>query len=114
MKFNKKSGLISLFVGCTLLSSCDYIASYSTKIRQGNIIEPHEVAQIKKGMTKEQVASIMGNPVLENTFDKDRWLYVYTFKKGRQHLQHKRFIVTFNQDRVESTEYENNQGYISH
>ncbi len=47
-------------------------------IQQGNIITQEMVDQLKPGITREQVAYIMGEPVLRNTFDDDRWDYVYT------------------------------------
>ena len=47
-------------------------------IQQGNIITQAMVDQLKPGITREQVAYIMGEPVLRNTFDDDRWDYVYT------------------------------------
>lgn len=96
--------IFSVILVSTLLGGCDYLASYSTQVRQGNIIEARDVVQIRKGMTKEQVAHIMGTPVLENTFDNDRWLYVYTNKKGRKPLIYQKFIVVFSQGRVVNTE----------
>ena len=47
-------------------------------IQQGNIITQAMVDQLAPGVTREQVAYIMGEPVLRNTFDDDRWDYVYT------------------------------------
>ena len=35
---------------------------------------------IKPGMTHEQVAYIMGQPVIRNPFDEERWDYVYTLR----------------------------------
>ena len=49
-------------------------------IQQGNIITQAMVDQLAPGITREQVAYIMGEPVLRNTFDDDRWDYVYTIE----------------------------------
>ena len=49
-------------------------------IQQGNIVNQGMVDQLKPGMTKTQVAYIMGEPVLKNTFDENRWDYLYTLE----------------------------------
>ena len=77
----------SKFVYCasvlTLLAAlfctgCALIGVHRVAIQQGNIITQAMVDQLKPGITREQVAYIMGEPVLRNTFDDDRWDYIYT------------------------------------
>ena len=36
------------------------------------------VDRLKPGMTRNQVAYVMGEPVIRSTFDSDRWDYVYS------------------------------------
>ena len=57
---------------------CGGCGVHRVAIQQGNIITQDMVDQLKPGITREQVAYIMGEPVLRNTFDDDRWDYVYT------------------------------------
>ena len=66
--------------GLTLLAAllCTGCGVHRVAIQQGNIITQEMVDQLKPGITREQVAYIMGEPVLRNTFDDDRWDYVYT------------------------------------
>ena len=33
-------------------------------------------------MTKEQVIFVLGNPVVEDSFDHDTWYYLYEMKRG--------------------------------
>jgi outer membrane protein assembly factor BamE len=33
-------------------------------------------------MTKEQVIFVLGNPVVEDSFDNNTWYYVYEMKRG--------------------------------
>lgn len=33
-------------------------------------------------MTKEQVIYVLGHPVVEDSFDKNTWYYVYEMKRG--------------------------------
>jgi len=51
---------------------------YRITVQQGNVITQEMVDQLKPGMTRSQVAYIMGEPILRNTFAEDRWDYVYT------------------------------------
>ena len=47
-------------------------------VQQGNVITQEMVDRLKPGMTPEQVAFVMGGPVVRNVFDDSRWDYVYT------------------------------------
>ena len=47
-------------------------------VQQGNVITQEMVDRLKPGMTPEQVAFVMGGPVVRNAFDDSRWDYVYT------------------------------------
>ena len=51
---------------------------YKITVQQGNVITQEMVDQLKPGMTHSQVAFIMGEPILRNTFNENRWDYVYT------------------------------------
>ena len=51
---------------------------YKVTVQQGNVITQEMVDKLKPGMTRSQVAYIMGEPILRNTFDEDRWDYIYT------------------------------------
>ena len=73
-KFLKRAGglvLLAVFL-------CAGCGVHRVPIQQGNIITQDMVDQLKPGITREQAAYIMGEPVLRNTFDNDRWDYVYT------------------------------------
>lgn len=74
---------------------------YRVNIQQGNIITQEMVKQIHKGMTKEQVADIMGPPVLTDMFNDNRWNYVFFFKPGRgKAVLRKEVIISFYNHRV--------------
>ena len=47
-------------------------------IQQGNVITQTMIDKLKPGMTRSQVTFIMGGTVLKNSFDPDRWDYVYS------------------------------------
>ena len=51
---------------------------YKVTVQQGNVITQDMVDQLKPSMTRSQVAFIMGEPILRNTFNEDRWDYIYS------------------------------------
>lgn len=66
----------------TLLGGCTLLHAYRPTVTQGNILNDDAIAQLRVGMTSDQVLYLMGTPILTNTFEPDRWDYVYTYKKG--------------------------------
>lgn len=47
-------------------------------IQQGNVITQEMVDRLKPGMTRAQVQYVMGRPVLDDLFNANRWVYIYT------------------------------------
>ena len=74
----KSVGVLALLA--LLLSSCSLPRVYRLAVQQGNVITQEMVDGLKPGMTHEQVAYVMGEPVIRNPFDDRRWDYVYTFR----------------------------------
>lgn len=52
---------------------------YKLNVRQGNVVNKKELAQIHVGMSKRQVKAVLGSPLIEDPFNPSRWDYVYTF-----------------------------------
>jgi len=77
---------------------------YRLDIHQGNIFSQEMVDQLKPGMTKRQVAFIMGTPLLEDTFHNGRWDYVYSNEPGGEDRVTKRFTAFFENDELVSVE----------
>ncbi|CAG0983515.1 MAG: outer membrane protein assembly factor BamE [Rhodocyclales bacterium] len=71
------------------------ITPYRIDIRQGNYITQEMVAQLKPGMTRDQVRFILGTPLVADIFHAERWDYIYRFKPGRGEVQQRRFTVFF-------------------
>jgi len=53
------------------------VTPYRMVIQQGNFISDEMVAQLKPGMTKEQVRFVLGTPLVTDIFHADRWDYVF-------------------------------------
>ena len=73
-------GAAALIAAATLVTSCNLPRVYRLTVQQGNVITQEMVDSLKPGMTREQVAFIMGEPVVRNPFDNSRWDYVYTLR----------------------------------
>ncbi len=87
------------------LSGCSSIifpGVYRIQVRQGNVITEEMVAKLKPGMTRRQVRFIMGTPLIEDTFNKDRWDYVYMARRGRKITKQARISLVFDGDRLAS------------
>jgi outer membrane protein assembly factor BamE len=81
---------------------------YRMNIQQGNYLEARTVDQLAVGMTRSQVRYLLGTPMVPDAFDKERWDYLYYFKKGRLRKPEERhLIVFFHEDKVEKFERNN-------
>lgn len=76
------------------------ITPYRIDIRQGNYITQEMVAQLKPGMTRDQVRFILGTPLVADIFHAERWDYIYSFKPGRGEMQLRRFAVFFEDNKL--------------
>lgn len=56
---------------------------YRPTIQQGNILDTKQVDKLKLGMSRNQVIYVMGTPLLEDPFHKNRWDYIHTVKNGK-------------------------------
>jgi len=97
----------TLFAACLLLAACSstpdvvsYISPYRIDVRQGNMVTQDMVAQLKPGMTKDQVRFVLGTPLLVDIFHKDRWDYVYRLQPGRGEVQQRRMTVFFDDGKL--------------
>ena len=74
---------------------------YRINIQQGNFLDQAAVEQIKPGMTRSQVRYLLGTPMVADSFNKERWDYIYYLKKGRSlHADSRRVTVYFDGDKV--------------
>src|SRR5579863_7509738 len=81
---------------------------YRMDIQQGNFLEGRTVDQLQVGMTRSQVRYLLGTPMVPDSFDKERWDYLYYFKRGRVHRPEERHLVVwFKEDKVDKFERNN-------
>ena len=71
---------------------------HKISVQQGNVITQEMVDQLKPGMTRSQVAYIMGEPIFRNTFNEERWDYIYTIAIPGYFEQDMRMSLFFEED----------------
>jgi outer membrane protein assembly factor BamE len=89
---------------------------YRISIQQGNFVSQEMVAQIKEGMTREQVRFVLGTPLLTDVFHADRWDYPFRLQRGNGEVLSSRVAVHFKDGfvtRFEGGNLPNEREYIA-
>lgn len=81
-------------VSCT---SYDFSKKY---VQQGNILSKKSIDRLKIGMSKNDVAILMGTSLMSPLFNNDRWDYAYTWRKTNHPALVRHLVLTFKQDRL--------------
>lgn len=109
----KKNTLITSFLAITCIVLLGFGGCtkhlpriYKLDIEQGNKLSLESVRQIKIGMTQDEVQQLLGTPVLNSIFRKDRLYYIYYHKPAYGCLVKHHLIIHF-QDGVVSQFSEN-------
>ena len=92
--------LFFAFIVGFILAGCSYLHPYRPNIQQGNVISANRVSQLQLGMSQTQVISIMGTPVLQNTFANNRLVYVYQLLPNHGTNVEKIVTLTFSNGRL--------------
>jgi outer membrane protein assembly factor BamE len=82
------------------LTACGSIL-YKAEIAQGNFVSKEQVAALKIGMPRLQVADILGTPLLVSVFHADRWEYVFSLKRQGIDTPSYKLTVYFKGDELE-------------
>ena len=72
---------ILLVILVVALSACS-LRPYRIDIQQGNVVSAEQYAQLKVGMTRDQVRFLLGTPLLMDVFHNKRWDYHYRLDIG--------------------------------
>ena len=74
---------------------------YRMDIQQGNLLDAEQVEQLEVGMTRSQVRFLLGTPMVIDSFDANRWDYVYSLRRGHsRQVTRRHLIVWFDGDKV--------------
>ena len=77
------------------------ITPYKPEIQQGNYFSQETLAQVKPGMSREQVRFILGTPLITPIFHADRWDYVYWREDERGKREERRIALFFVDNKLE-------------
>ena len=84
-----------------LSSAC---TTHKIDVQQGNIITSDMIEQINVGMTKRQVEFILGNPLLIDSFNSNRWIYYYRLQPGNGEIEQYHITLDFKDDKLSHIE----------
>jgi outer membrane protein assembly factor BamE len=74
---------------------------YRMDVQQGNLLDLEQVEQLEVGMTRSQVRFLLGTPMVIDSFDADRWDYVYSLRRGHERqVTRRHLVVWFDGDKV--------------
>jgi outer membrane protein assembly factor BamE len=84
-----------LLLSVLLASGC---VIYRQPVFQGTLLEKSNVEQLKAGLTREQVQSLLGTPPLADPFHAARWDYTASEQHGHHHPVIKTLTLYFQDD----------------
>ncbi len=89
----------ALLVWLSVTSGCSV---YRPELQQGNILDLEQINKLKPGMSKRQVIYVMGTPLLQDPFHKNRWDYIHTVKPGSgSSMSIQRLTLYFDKDSLQ-------------
>ena len=86
--------------GCGFVPRIPGVTPYRIDIQQGNYVSQEMIAQLKPGMTKEQVRFVLGTPMVTDIFHSDRWDYVYWREAPNGARETRKVTVLFEQGQL--------------
>jgi outer membrane protein assembly factor BamE len=97
-----------VFLAVTLTLTLTHCASYDFSrrhVQQGNLLPKNKIDRLRIGMSKHEVADLLGNSTLSPVFNNNRWDYAYTVRKGSGQPLVRNLILHFSQDRLTAFEH---------
>lgn len=86
-----------LLISTLFLTSC----AYTLDVQQGNIIDQKDIDKLRPELSKDQVIFVLGNPVVDDSFADDKWIYLYSYKNRNRDVDtQKKLTLTFVEDKL--------------
>ncbi len=92
---------ITLLAILTLNTGCKLI--YKQNVQQGNAHEQDDLDQVELGMSKKQVAYLLGTPAVHDPFHQDRWDYISMLSRRGGDPVRRLVTLTFENDLLTAT-----------
>lgn len=87
--------LLASLIATALLAGGLSGCVHRVDIQQGNFLDKDDIDRVAVGMTRVQVRSLLGTPMVADPFVSTRWDYMYYFKRGRWSEPQKRHFIVF-------------------
>ena len=87
-----------LLGGCVAKQEVPFV--YRPDIQQGNVVTKEMLSRLEPGMEKRKVRFLLGTPLVVDTFNQNRWDYVYTFNPLYGDLVQRRVSLFFDNERL--------------
>lgn len=94
-----KKYLLIISYSILALTAC---TPYVAPIEQGNILKADMIEQLELGMSKSQTEYILGSSIIKDSFNPDRWDYIYTLKQNHRPLEYNQLTLVFKNDHLVS------------
>ena len=86
---------------------------YKLSVQQGNVITQEMVDRLEPGMSRNQVEYVMGRPVLQDPFNQDEWVYLYSLEVPDLFTQAFKMVLTFEGDTLATIAGRTGRGFAS-
>ena len=73
---------------------------YKLDIQQGNVVTEEMLTRLEPDMEKRKVRFILGTPLITDTFNEDRWDYLYSLKERGGRASQRHIVLIFDGDRL--------------
>jgi|GEM_PF-1029345 len=93
-----------VLVTLLMLSACSLPVFFRVPVVQGNVVTAKNVGQLELGMTKRQVEYVMGTSLIDSSFEKDRWDYVFYYRDPRAHVRQSELNLFFANEKLAQIE----------
>ncbi len=91
-----------------LVAGCDLapgLSPYQIEVQQGNYLSQEMVAQLKPGLTRDQVRFVLGTPLVSDIFHEERWDYVFMRQRANSsEIEYRRIAVFFEDGKLKRVE----------
>ncbi len=88
--------ILPLFLALALAACGVSLSPHRIEIQQGNYVTQEMVAQLKPGMTRDQVRFVLGTPLVADIFHAARWEYIFVRQRANSRdVEYRRIAVFF-------------------
>tara|TARA_Y100001970_G_scaffold290274_1_gene423480 strand:+ start:137606 stop:137866 length:261 start_codon:yes stop_codon:yes gene_type:complete len=74
--------------------------AYKVVVSQGNLVDQEMLDKLEIGMTESQVRFVMGNPLIADTFNSNRWDYYTAVSQGSKIYNQQKITLYFEEKKL--------------